>query len=72
MNQMPEPAISEPVRWTRAAVMIVRVVLLVFLLWALISTNFPGETPVAEDGAAPPQDSRTAVDPCPDRFAALG
>lgn len=59
-------------RWTRAAVIIVRVALLVFLLWALISANFPGQTPVAEDAVPSHKESQAVVAPCSDSPNHLG
>ncbi len=58
--------------WARTAVIVVRVALLVFLLWTLISANFPDQTPVAEDAAPSNIDSRTAVAPCSDVPSDLG
>lgn len=58
--------------WTRAAVIVVRVALLVFLVWTLISANFPAQTPVAEDATPSKRDSRTAVAPGSDTPAGLG
>lgn len=58
--------------WTRAAVIVVRVALLVFLVWALFSANFPAQTPVAEDTTSSKRDSRTAVAPSSDTPAELG
>jgi hypothetical protein len=43
---------------------VVRLALLVFLVWALVSAKFPANTPVAEDTPAPSQNSRTIADPC--------
>lgn len=58
--------------WPRAAVIAIRVALLVFLVWALISANFPAQTPVAEDATPSKRDSRTAVAPSSDTQANLG
>jgi hypothetical protein len=56
----------------RAAMIVVRLALLVFLIWALVSAKFPDETPVAEDGAAPTQNTHTVVEPCTIRLAQRG
>jgi len=43
---------------------VVRLALLVFLVWALFSARFPTNTPVAEDSSAPRQNSSTIAEPC--------
>lgn len=52
-------------RWSRFAMTVVRVALLVFLIWTLFSARFASETPVAEDAPSAPQSSRAVDTPCP-------
>lgn len=72
MSSVPESSISETRTWTRAAMIVVRLALLVFLLWALVSARFPENTPVAEDSPAPSQTSHTAAEPCSSSAQQLG
>lgn len=64
MSSVPDSATAGSARWTRAVMVVVRLALLVFLVWALVSAKFHANTPVAEDTPAPSQDSRTIADPC--------
>lgn len=64
MSSVPDPAIADKKTWSRMTMMVVRVALLVFLVWALVSARFPENTPVAEDNPAPSQNSRTVSEPC--------
>ena len=52
--------------WTRAVMIVARVVLLVFLLWTLFSSGFPDRTPVAGDTPAAPAESHSSAVPCSD------
>ena len=65
MSSVPDPAIAEKTTWSRATMIVVRLALLVFLVWALVSARFPENTPVAEDSSAPSQNSQSVTDPCP-------
>ena len=67
-----ESAVSEPGWWAKAATNVIRLVLLAFLICILFTARFPLETPVAEDGAAPTQNSRTVRDPGNIRLAQAG
>jgi len=65
---MPEDRESDIHRtegWSRFAMTVVRVALLVFLIWTLFSARFATETPIAEDVPLTPQNSRTLDTPCP-------
>lgn len=64
MSSVPHSATAGNARWTRAVMVVVRLALLVFLVWALVSAKFPANTPVAEDTPSPSQNSRTIADPC--------
>jgi len=64
MGSVPDSAIADKATWSRAAMIVVRLALLVFLVWALVSTRFPENTPVAEDSPASSQHSRTVAEPC--------
>ncbi len=64
MSSVPDSATAGNARWTRAVMVVFRLALLVFLVWALVSARFPENTPVAEDSPAPSQNSRTIADPC--------
>lgn len=64
MNSVPDPAVMEKKAWSRATMIIVRVALLVFLVWALVSARFPENTPMAEDAASPNQNSHSVAEPC--------
>lgn len=64
MSSVSDPAGVEKKAWSRATMIIVRVALLVFLVWALISARFPENTPVAEDAASPDQSSLSVSEPC--------
>jgi hypothetical protein len=44
-------------------VIVVRVALLLFLVWALVSARTLENTPVAEDAGPSSQDNRRAVEP---------
>jgi len=63
MSIVSDSAIADKAKWSRAAMIAVRLTLLVFLLWALFSARFPVNTPVAEDSPAPSQNSRTVAEP---------
>jgi hypothetical protein len=65
MSSVPDPAIAEKKTWSRATMIVVRLALLVFLVWALVSARFPENSPVAEDSAAPGQNSHSVSEPCP-------
>ena len=52
--------------WTRAVMIVIRVALLVFLLWTLASSRFPGRTPVAGDTPAAPAESHSSAVPSSD------
>lgn len=58
--------------WSRAAMIVVRLALLVFLIWTLFSARFASETPVAEDAPSAPQNSRTITAPRPTDGGRLG
>ena len=64
MSVEDEPVIGETGRWTRAAVILLRLALLVFLVWALVSARLARETPVAGDPSPPAQEGRSMVEPC--------
>jgi hypothetical protein len=64
MSSLQDPAIADKNTWNRATMIVVRVALLVFLVWALVSARFPENTPVAEDSPAPSQNSHTISEPC--------
>ncbi len=64
MSSVPDPAIAEKITWSRATMFVVRLALLVFLVWALVSTRLPDHSPVAEDSAAPGQNNHSAAEPC--------
>lgn len=64
MSSVPDPAIVDKKIWSRAMIIIVRGALLIFLVWALVSTRIPENTPVADDSAAPSQNSQSASEPC--------
>jgi hypothetical protein len=72
MNSVPDPAIADKFSWTRAAVIVVRIALLVFLVWALVSARFPEHTPVADDATSSSQDNRSAGGPCDSTQSELG
>ncbi len=65
---MTEPHETEsplPGWWSRTAMTLVRLALLVFLIWTLFSARFARETPIAGDVPSPNRDSRTIAEPCP-------
>ena len=64
MSSVPDPAISDKRIWSRATMIVVRLALLVFLVWALVSARFPDNSPVAEDSASPGQNSHSVSEPC--------
>ena len=64
MSSVPDPAIADKKTWSRATMIVVRVALLVFLVWALVSARFPDNTPVAEDSVPPGQNSHAVSEPC--------
>ncbi len=64
MSSVPDPAIADKKTWSRATMIVVRVALLVFLMWALVSARFPDNTPVAEDSVPPGQNSHAVSEPC--------
>lgn len=72
MSSVPDSAIAEKPKWTRAAMIVVRLALLVFLVWALASARFPAETPIAEDIPSPNINSRTVAEPCATLVQQLG
>jgi len=63
MSSVPQSTIADKVKWTRAMMIVVRLALLVFLVWALFSARFPSNTPIAEDSSTPSQNSRTVAEP---------
>ena len=63
MSSVPQSTIANNVKWTRAMMVIVRLALLVFLIWALFSARFPSNTPIAEDSSTPSQNSCTVAAP---------
>lgn len=63
MNRTATTGPSEHGGWTRAVIIVVRVALLVFLLWALFSSRFPGRTPVAGDTPPAPAESQSSAAP---------
>lgn len=63
MSSVPDPAIAEKLTWSRATMFLVRLALLVFLVWALVSTRLPDNSPVAEDAASPGQTNHSASEP---------
>jgi len=65
MTEGRESDMHGPERWSRFAMTIVRVALLVFLIWTLFSAKFASETPIAEDVPSTPQSSRAVDTPCP-------
>ena len=67
MSSVPDPAIADKKIWSRGAMIVVRLALLVFLVWALVSARFPDNTSVAEDSAAPSQNSQSVSEPCSTR-----
>jgi len=64
MSSVPDPAIAEKTTWSRATMIVVRLALLVFLVWALVSARFPENSSVAEDAAVPSQNSHSVSDSC--------
>jgi hypothetical protein len=64
MSSVPDPAIAEKITWSRATMFVVRLALLVFLVWALVSTRFPDHSSVAEDSAATGQKNHSTSEPC--------
>lgn len=64
MSGAEDSATTESAKWTRAAIIVVRLALLVFLVWVLITAKIPANTPVAEDSPSPTQNSRTVAEPC--------
>lgn len=63
MHPEMDPEAPEPALWTRAGLTLLRLALVVFLVWALFSGRFPGDTPVAEDAAAPRSIGQTTTEP---------
>ncbi len=63
MSSVQDSGTAENAKWTRAAMIVVRLTLLVFLVWALVSAKVPANTPVAEDSPSPTQNSRTVAEP---------
>jgi hypothetical protein len=64
MNDIPGDIRQDPGRWQRAVVIIVRVALVVFLLWALLSGKISTPTPVAGDPPTANPDDRSATESC--------
>ena len=64
MKPVDEQTGTDKTWWTRAVLIAVRLVLVVFLLWALVSTRLPADTPVAEDAVTPTEISQSSDDPC--------
>ena len=72
MSGVRDTAIADRGNWSRAAMIVVRLALLVFLVWALFSARFPTNTPVAEDSSIPSQNSHTISEPCTTNPQQLG
>lgn len=58
-----DPEAVEPALWTRAGLTLLRLALVVFLVWALFSGRFPGDTPVAKDAPATGSNGQTTTEP---------
>lgn len=63
MSSVQDSAITDTVKWTRAAMIVARLALLVFLVWVLVSAKIPANNPVAEDSPTPAKNSRTVAEP---------
>jgi hypothetical protein len=64
MSDSPVEIPPGPGRWQRVVMTVVRVALVVFLLWALLSGKLSTPTPVAGDPPAADPDSRSATEGC--------
>ena len=62
MSGVPKPESGGASGWTRVAMIIVRLALLVFLIWALFTARLPMNTPVAEDSPNPAHNSGNATE----------
>ncbi len=64
MSNVPDPAIANNGIWSRATMIVLRLALLVFLVWALVSARYPGQPSVAEDSGVPGQNNESVTEPC--------
>lgn len=63
MREIPEIVPPGSGIWTKATMILVRLVLVVFLVWVLFSAKIATNNPVAEDTPSTSQNSKSVVDP---------